>query len=275
MNRLIIVLFFLLTANVGYGQTTVKGLTPGKSTKTEVERVFGQPVNKVSETLIEYRPQPLTGKIFVQYREGSPVVERIEFICRSANSNCSDFLKNISLRLPDTNESAKVPADGSSKIVVYYAPPLYLATTIDEEDAPARVAFYSRDLYAVAVTKSLQELGFTTVEADDPGYEDIKGVVKVRAADGSLRPVAGASVTFCWPPYFRVCYASTKTNSQGIFSHTGLRGTYVAIVTGPGLKWTYKEEVRIPLATSLEFVAEPGDGKVPTSRDIENAVKKD
>ena len=272
LKKTITTLFLLaLFCAVGFGQSSYKGLTPGKSTRAEVERVLGAPVKKVSDTLIEYRPQPLAGKIYVQYREDAPVIERIEFICRLDNSNCNDFLNSLNLRLPKNVESAK---DSGSRITMYYAPPLYLTTPTDKEDAPARIAFYSRDLYAVAVAESLHELGLTDVNADNPGYEDIKGVVKLQAVDGSLKPVAGASVAFCWPPYFTICYGSTKTNSQGAFSYTGLRGTYVAIVTGPGLQWSFKEGVKVPLAAPLEFVVEPGDGKVPTTRDLENAVKR-
>ena len=34
-----------------FGQSTYKGLTPGQSTKTDVERVLGPPVKEHSETL--------------------------------------------------------------------------------------------------------------------------------------------------------------------------------------------------------------------------------
>src|SRR6185369_3624612 len=62
-----------------------KGLVPGQSTKQDAERVLGQPVEKVSETLYEYRYAPKDEndwygrsctKVFVQYRPQSPVVER-------------------------------------------------------------------------------------------------------------------------------------------------------------------------------------------------------
>lgn len=93
------VAFLLLHSVASFGQSSYKGLTPGKSTRVDVERVLGRPVNKVSETLIEYRPQPLTGKIYVQYRRSSPVVERIEFLCRTENSTCNDLIKSLYLSL--------------------------------------------------------------------------------------------------------------------------------------------------------------------------------
>ena len=69
-----------------FGQTSFQGLTPGKSTRADVERVLGQPINKVSETLIEYRARPFTSKVFVQYRKDSPVIERIEVLKDGASA---------------------------------------------------------------------------------------------------------------------------------------------------------------------------------------------
>lgn len=257
---------------------TVKGLTPGRSTRVDIERVLGQPVNKVSATLIEYRPMELTGKIFVQYRADTEVVERLEILCRLQNSNCNDFAKKWGLQLSADPEAVKALDDG--KLVSYYRGPQYLVATVDPNETcadcanvPFRLAFYSKELYAVTVVKAIQEMGVEGVDATDPGYEDLTGVVKIRAVDGSLKPIGGASVTFCWAPAFLVCYASTKTNAQGIFTNTLLKGTYVAVVSGPGLKWNHMVGVKVP-ASLLELVAEPGNGAVPTSRDLENAVRK-
>src|SRR5436190_1947208 len=274
--RAIYVLAFLVLACANCaGQMNVKGVTPGKSTRAEVERVLGQPVSKVSETLVEYRPLELTGKIFVQYRAEAGVVERLEILCRLPNSNCNDFARKWALEpLFATDPEAVKSGDG--KLIFYYRQPHYVVTTAEEESASVfRMAFYSRELYAVTVTKALQENYVEGVDASDPSYEDVTGVVKMRAADGSLKPVAGASVSFCWAPNFRICYGSCgRTNGQGTFSNTVLKGTYVVVVAGPGLKWNYKQSVRIPSASALEFVVEPGDGVIPTARDLENAVRK-
>ena len=273
--RAIYVLAFLLVVYANcFGQMNVKGLTPGKSSKADVDRVLGQPVGKVSETLVEYRPLELTGKIFVQYRGEAGVVERLEILCRLPNSTCNDFAKKWGLE-PLFATDPEAVKSGESKLIFYYKQPHYVVTTAEEESASVfRMAFYSRELYAVTVTKALQENGVAGVDVSDPSYEEVTGVVKLRAADGSLKPVAGAAVTFCWAPDFRVCYSSGRTNGQGMFSNSVLRGTYVVVVSGPGLKWNYKQDVRIPSASALEFVAEPGDGAIPTSRDLENAVRK-
>jgi tetratricopeptide (TPR) repeat protein len=154
---LAIAFFFLLFCATCFAQTEFHGLTPGKSTRVDVERVLGQPVNKVSATLIEYRPQPLTSNIYVQYRTGSTVVERIEVSCRLENSTCDDFGKSANLRLPKNPETAKVPQNTSEKHALYYGPPLYVVTTYGDDGVgqskavPARIGFYSRELYASAV----------------------------------------------------------------------------------------------------------------------------
>jgi hypothetical protein len=280
-RKLFTLAFILLAFEIGVAQTSYKGLTPGKSTRADVQRVLGQPVTKLSETLIEYRPQPLTGKILVQYGSDS-VIERLEFYCRLDSSNCDDLIKSLNLRLSQTPEAARAPWSDNerTKTNFYFAQPFYVVTTHDDNSlvvdgkvVPDRIAFYSRELYAPAVSKTLQELGVTGVDSSNPGYDEVTGVVKLRTSDGPLRPAAGAAVTFCWAPTFFICYSSTKTDSQGKFSYVGLRGTYVAVVTGPGLKWTHKE-AKVPFGSDWEIVAEAGDGKVPTSRDLENATRK-
>jgi hypothetical protein len=272
-------MFALLSCGTSFGQMNVGGLSPGRSTKAEVERVLGRPVKQVSGTLVEYKSMALTGKIFVQYRAGTDVVERIEILCRLPNSTCKDFANKWGLQLPADPEAVKAGTDGM--LVNYYGGPQYVVTTVDPNDTcaecanvPFRIAFYSRELYAVTVAPAIQAMGAEGVDTSDPGYEELTGVVKLRAPDGSLKPFAGASVTFCWPPLCLVRYSSPTTNGQGMFARTLLKGSYVAVVTGPGLKWTYREGVKIPSASALEFVVEPGDGAMPTTRDVENAIRK-
>ena len=48
-----VMLVLLLACAVSVGQSSFQGLTPGQSTRSDVERVLGQPVNTVSDTLIE------------------------------------------------------------------------------------------------------------------------------------------------------------------------------------------------------------------------------
>ncbi|HEX6188076.1 MAG TPA: TonB family protein [Pyrinomonadaceae bacterium] len=148
----IITVFLLLSGAACFGQTSYKGLAPGKSTRAEVERVLGQPVNRVSETLVEYRAQPLTNQIFVQYGRDSAVGRRIELFCRMENSTCADLLNSLDLRLPLSDAEKIRRQDG--KWLAYYGAPLFIITTGEMTGpTPARVGFYSRDLYESAVAK--------------------------------------------------------------------------------------------------------------------------
>ena len=77
-----VALLLLLSHLVCFAQSSYKGLTPGKSTRADVERAFGQPIESASKskTLIEYKSPENVGKLYVQYRDESPnaIVERIE-----------------------------------------------------------------------------------------------------------------------------------------------------------------------------------------------------
>jgi hypothetical protein len=302
---LTVMLLILMTAVVAFAQTSYKGLIPGKSRKVEVVRVLGQPVKQLSETLVEYRPQPLSGRIYVQYRQDSAVVERIEFICRLPDSTCADFVASLNIRLPEGASEVRQQYE-KGKYVIYHASPHFVAETYDGADTTrisARVAFYSRELYEAEVAKAKEanqtESG-TTEEAPTQGgiapiggattasisrgsgknapalsgsYGEVTGIVKLRAADGSLQPAANATVEF-----YRTDVPNrtqTKTDRKGIFQYVGLSqaGNWVVVVSGPGLKWAHLDGVRTPVG-GLEIIVEPGDGSVPTSRDVQNAIKK-
>lgn len=144
------VLFPLLLSAVCVGQTAYRGLTPGTSTRAEAERVLGRPVKNVSETLAEYRPQPLTGKIYVQYRKQSSVIERIEFLCALEKSDCSDFFEQQRSAMTDGDWEGTI-GDGFEKSTHYYRKPFYAVLTMANLKA-IRVAFYSRELYEAAIT---------------------------------------------------------------------------------------------------------------------------
>ena len=156
---LTVMLLMFLSDAVSSAQTSYKGLVPGKSEKVEVEWAVGPPVKQLSETLVEYRPQPLAGRIYVQYRADKSVVERMEFICRLSESSCKDFMKSLNLSLPES-AAAMSPPDNKGRYLAFSAPPYYVVQTmewvVETENAvllPVRVAFYSRELYQAEVGK--------------------------------------------------------------------------------------------------------------------------
>lgn len=101
MNRVhAILLLALLSCATAFGQATYMGLTAGKSTRADVERVLGQPVKELSKTLVEYNSPEADTKLFVQYSDESPaaVAERIELTCFNdddAHGKCSSVLDAI------------------------------------------------------------------------------------------------------------------------------------------------------------------------------------
>ena len=162
MHRtLIIILFVVLSYVTCFGQRSFKGLTPGQSTKDDVEKVLGQPINKLSETLYEYQPleyndvyntKPRTAKIFVQYSKGSFVMDRIEWVSPSPEFylDNADFLRVINLNLPDWDKTIVAVKD---KWVTYYAGSYSVVTTsCPGGSGLCRIAYYSKELFESAVS---------------------------------------------------------------------------------------------------------------------------
>ena len=152
MNKILTSAMFLLSVcGASLGQTAYRGLTPGQSTRADAERVLGQPVKEVSETLVGYKSTEQAEQIFVQYRRGSSVVERIEVIYAEAAER-ETVLR--ALRLPPRPAASRTNAKGrleeyfSSKDVVL---------TYEGADATSgvrQVGYYSRELFESAAAKA-------------------------------------------------------------------------------------------------------------------------
>ena len=67
----------------------------------------------------------------------------------------------------------------------------------------------------------------------------------------------------------------TKTDKRGTFVFAGLpiTGTFLIVVSGPGLKWTYVNGIRLPLSSVLQIKAEPGHGTRPTQDQVMAAIR--
>ena len=168
-----------------FGQSSVLGLTPGKSTRSDVERVLGRPVQGLSKTLIQYKPQQNSDKIFVQYRDASAatIVERIELTCVSdlgeyisSDSRCrvwSESLRqkynNIDLSEPDAFKRTSLYPQG--KTVSYFGLPRFIVITekrpeTGDDGFEDRYAFYSRKLFeSVVPTRGWTAIQFATTAA--------------------------------------------------------------------------------------------------------------
>jgi hypothetical protein len=169
------ILFLLLTCAACFGQSTYKGLTPGQSTRVDVERVLGRPVKKVSETLIQYNGGADANIIYVQYADSSVAAEalRIELSCASGlgAKDPRDGCRVLYKRLVPENHSFKAPQIRDAEIirepdsqysinyVLYHGPPAFVVYSFrqnatGETLAQWRVGLYSKELYESAVPKS-------------------------------------------------------------------------------------------------------------------------
>jgi hypothetical protein len=96
----------------------------------------------------------------------------------------------------------------------------------------------------------------------------VEGTVKIRAGDGTLKPASGALVDI-----YRVDikgHWDTKTDRTGHYVHLGLplAGTFVFIVSGPGIQPTWAKDIRLGQSPSIDFVANPGDGNTLTIGEV-------
>ena len=162
----------LLLCGLCPGQSSYKRLTPGQSTRVEVERVLGRPVKAVSATLLEYKEPGDVGvdKVYVQYREASPaaIIERIELVCDNPGraENRPDGCVNLLNRLVrDADASVvRVLADplqkessGVLKKTQYLGSPVLLVRTWSmkgKEDFQSRLGLYSVDLFDHVVPRN-------------------------------------------------------------------------------------------------------------------------
>jgi tetratricopeptide (TPR) repeat protein len=102
----------------------------------------------------------------------------------------------------------------------------------------------------------------------------LEGTVKLRGTDGSLKPVAGATVDI-WRTDIKGHW-EVKTDKSGHFVYLGLplQGTFLVVASGPGLQWSYVNGVRITQVPSLDIVANPGDGSRPTLEQVQAVIKQ-
>lgn len=123
----------------------------------------------MSETLIEYGPQGKSGKIFVQYRKDSAVVERIEMLCSTQTSTCEDLLTNLNLWMPASPDADEI---NDEKWKSYFGPPHFVVMLrtgvdlLDKTTPVSRLALYSRELYEADIAR-VRKGGETTAGKTD------------------------------------------------------------------------------------------------------------
>jgi hypothetical protein len=153
-------------------QTAFVGLSPGRASKADVQRVLGPPVNQVSATLVEYGPHQDAQKVFVQYDADSRSALRIELVLIKPGER-SSLIGN--LRLPQEAALAKKNANG--RLEEYFKAPAFVVFTYgggDVNDGITRIAYFTADLYDLAVQR--------------PGTQvDTKAIAGIEAWPGQFR----------------------------------------------------------------------------------------
>ncbi|HKS40469.1 MAG TPA: carboxypeptidase regulatory-like domain-containing protein [Blastocatellia bacterium] len=101
----------------------------------------------------------------------------------------------------------------------------------------------------------------------------IEGNVKIKDADGTMKPVAGALIDI-----YRLDikgHWDVKTDKNGHYIRLGLpiQGTYLFVASGPGMQPTYQGNVRISQVPTLDFIGNPGDGSTFTPEQLQSLMK--
>jgi len=161
--RNLFIAFFIVTSGITcLGQSSFKGLTPGQSTKAEVEKVLGRPLKQLSETLAEYKSKIGTEQIFVQYSPVSKEVARIEATYVEARERSSVL---ASVNLPARSMGWQV--NSKRRLEEYFSASCVVLTYVGADAATgvSRIGYYSRQLFENASAK----LPRASLGKDPPG----------------------------------------------------------------------------------------------------------
>jgi tetratricopeptide (TPR) repeat protein len=146
------IILILFSESFIFSEASYRGLTPGASTKAQVDSALGQPVRPVSETLFEYAPQEDTEKIYVQFRKNGMIADRIETFLNQPRDR-SFILSRLAL----TSTAEKSRRNARGKLEEYFGATKNIVLTYssdNQESGVTRVGYYSSALYALAVKQS-------------------------------------------------------------------------------------------------------------------------
>jgi hypothetical protein len=144
-NILTATVCLLLACVPCFAQSSYKGLTPGRSTRADVERVLGRPTSQVSERLFEYTKD---GKqIYVQYSKGSPTAVRVQLVYSTPRERAQVISDE---RLPKVADTRRI--NKHAVLEEYFSYPKYVVLTYEENSQTrvSQVGYYSRELFEAA-----------------------------------------------------------------------------------------------------------------------------
>jgi hypothetical protein len=102
----------------------------------------------------------------------------------------------------------------------------------------------------------------------------IEGTVKLKAEDGSLKPVPNAVIDI-----YRMDIKGkwdVKTDKAGHYVRLGMpvAGTFLLVVSGPGLEPTWVNGVRLLSGEPVDIIVRPGDGTRMTFEQVQAAINR-
>jgi hypothetical protein len=150
MRNLFIIFFIVMSAITCLGQSSFQGLTPGKSTRANVENLMGRPVRQLSETLSEYKSSQRTEQVFVQYVRDSDEIVRIEVTYAYAIERSAAL---GSANLPE--RSTRWQINSKNRLEEYFSQALVVLTYMgtDVSTGVTRIGYYSRQLFESSLAK--------------------------------------------------------------------------------------------------------------------------
>ena len=249
LSRILFCLAIVSPACVG--QTPFHDLTAGVSTRTDVERVMGKPVKEITQTLVEYQPpaeaRARVSKVYVQFRKGSMIVERIEALATQPIKR-SDVLVNLHLAQRPTVTNT----DANGRFLEYFGAPSYVVLTYEDQDLEkgiSRTARYSRELFeaaTAAIARARTDSGsqiFTSQGGDSPGNARIQS----GSSSASVTRI-GAPISGSWSGSW------TNTKGEAGQSVVNLSEPVPGTITGDEDGWVIKNGHRSGNLLTWEYL---------------------
>src|ERR1041384_6465565 len=89
----------------------------------------------------------------------------------------------------------------------------------------------------------------------------LRGSVKLTAADGSMTPVANATIDVFRTDISGEYHTKSDKKGEGVFAGLPFVGTYVVAISAPGAQPNAKSGVKAGREIPVDVVLNPGDGR--------------
>lgn len=137
---------WVLAAYPVEAQSNWRGIQPGTSTRAQVERITGAPVQALTDTLAEYKGTQPDERVFVQYRAGG-VVDRVEILMAAPVERAAAQREFGLAAVPEVSKK-----NSRGKTEEYYGSAMVVLTLGDA--GVERRAYYSRELFEASGGKT-------------------------------------------------------------------------------------------------------------------------